>query len=199
LKTGGGSGVGGGTYCARDCAIKTQAPKTTADPLNKSCAGVIRSNLLVGIAVSFTGDVLLPLIDHTGAKLSFAKPLETAYSASDKSPTRSLRQQAAAPVHRFSRFCNIHSAAHGGQAARGRRALAPPEYPRIEPKSRLCLYSAGRQENVREKLRSESSASRMVLVVRVSCYRPCRDFSAARQQWLQKRHDWHGFKSRAAR
>ena len=124
MKTGGGSGVGGGTYCARACAIKTQAPKTTADPLNKSCAGVIRSNLLVGIAVSFTGDVLLPLIDHTGAKLSLAKPLESAYSASDKSPTRALRQQAAAPVHRFSRFCNIHRAAHGGQAARGRRALA---------------------------------------------------------------------------
>jgi len=74
LKTGGGSGVGGGTYCARACSIKTQAPKTTAHPLNKSCARVIRSNLLVGIAVSFAGDVLLPLIDHIAAKLSFAKP-----------------------------------------------------------------------------------------------------------------------------
>jgi hypothetical protein len=71
LKTGGGSGVGGGTYCARACSIKTQAPKTTAHPLNKSCARVIRSNLLVGIAVSFAGDVLLPLIDHIAAKIVF--------------------------------------------------------------------------------------------------------------------------------
>jgi hypothetical protein len=56
LKTGGGSGVGGGTFpgCARACSIRTQALNATAHPpTKKSCASAFRSNLLVGIAVSF--------------------------------------------------------------------------------------------------------------------------------------------------
>lgn len=65
----------GGRHILRSCLFDQDAgAKTTAHPLNKSCARVIRSNLLVGIAVSFAGDVLLPLIDHIAAKLSFAKP-----------------------------------------------------------------------------------------------------------------------------
>ena len=52
MKTGGGSGVGRGTYpgCACACSIMTHAPNTTHPP-TKSCVSAIRSNLLVGIAV----------------------------------------------------------------------------------------------------------------------------------------------------
>jgi hypothetical protein len=54
LKTGGGSGVGGGTYpgCACVFSIRTQAPNTTAQPAAKNCASAIRPNLLVGIAIT---------------------------------------------------------------------------------------------------------------------------------------------------
>ena len=52
FRTGGGSGVGGGTYPggAGACAMKTQAPNIAAHPTIKSRA---RANLLVDIAVSF--------------------------------------------------------------------------------------------------------------------------------------------------
>lgn len=78
------------------------------------------------------------------------------------------------------------------------RSSASPKHPRVYPKSRLCLCSAGWWENVREKLRLEMGVPRMDRVVNDPRCRPYRDFSATGQQWLKRRHDRHGFKSRAA-
>jgi hypothetical protein len=50
----------------------TQAP--IAHPLTKSWINIVRSNLLVGIIVSFAGDVFFSLVDHIVAHLSLMKP-----------------------------------------------------------------------------------------------------------------------------
>jgi hypothetical protein len=55
LRTGGGNGVGGGTYCA--CAwarpLMTQTTNKIADPLAKSRGKVCRSHVLPDIVASF--------------------------------------------------------------------------------------------------------------------------------------------------
>jgi hypothetical protein len=59
LKTGGGGGGTGFTVCA--WARSNATPKTATHPATKNIAGVIRSNLVVCIALSFAPDVPLSL------------------------------------------------------------------------------------------------------------------------------------------